>query len=567
MSAIAIGTRCGERAVLPASARETHLHVLGVSGQGKSYFLEHMIRQDILSGNGVCVIDPHGELYENLLAWLAEHQIDRYRHIHLLNPSDDTWTVGFNPLCVGESDPTVRVGAMVSACLKVWGGADVTQTPRLAKCLRSVFYALAHHRLSLLEAKQLTSYITADVRERLTATLPNTAFREEWQEFNAYPQREFLNYFESTNSRLLPFIASPIISRMIGQTDTVIDFQRCMDERHIVLVNLATKDKYEEEDARLIGAMLFSDLFISAKRRQFETAKRTPFYCYIDECADYLTDDIARMLDQTRKFGLHLVLAHQRLEQLRRYGDNLYNAVMAGAQSKIVFKVDEDETADILARFLFRKELDLEEPKHILDKPVAVGQVPIWLHSESTTTARSETSSESHGEAETTVEASSTGEATRQGLAGEEAGSTETAGTSSGAGSVASSGWSQTISESSSTSVGRHQTLATEYQVMPTAVFSLEDQVHKAIVAVRSLPKRTAIAYVAEGGKPFRFSTIPIRPGAVLPSQIEHFVVRANRQSSFTTSAQAVEQQISERRQQTIEDVVIDDADEEFFVG
>lgn len=551
MSAVAIGTRDGAKVVMPREARETHLHVLGVSGQGKSYFLEHMIRRDILSGAGVCVIDPHGELYDNLLAWLTEKQLDRYRTIHLINPSDDRWSVGFNPLCAGETDPTVRVGGMVNACMKVWGSADPTQTPRLAKCLRLVFYALATHRLSLLEAKQFTAVFAADVREHLTQMLPDAAMRDEWQEFSAYPTREFQSFFESTNSRLLPFVSAPAVRRMVGQTERVIDLRRCMDERHIILVNLAPKDKYEEESARLLGAMLFSDLFVSAKRRNIATAQRTPFYCYVDECADFLTDDVARVLDQTRKFGLHLILAHQRLEQLRQYSENLYNGVMAGAQSKIVFKVDEDDTAEVMARFLFRKELNLEQPKEILNKPVVTGQVPTWLYSESDTVSETTSESEGGGEGSSVSETE---------LGDDQTTSTE--------GSSLSSTWSRSTATTSSSTRGRSQTLASVYEVMPSTVYSLEEQIHKAIVVVRSLPKRTALGYLADHGKPFRFSTIPIRGGAALPSQVAEFVERVCEASEFTTRSDDVLRLIDQRRELVINPramIDLEGDDEEFF--
>lgn len=566
MTALSLGVQDGAKVVMSQAARETHLHVVGTSGQGKSYFLEHMIRQDILNGSGVCLIDPHGEIYDNIVAWLAEKQMDRYRTIHLVNPSDENWSVGFNPLCVGEDDPTVRVGAMVNACLKVWGGADLGDTPRLAKCLRSVFYVLAHQRLSLLEAKQLTNYSAMAARERLTHDLPNVAFLEEWQEFNAYPPREFQNYFESTNSRLLPFISSPIVARMVGQTEQVIDFTRCMNGRHIVLVNLATKKKVAEADSQLLGAMLFADLFASAKGRSVEEGKRSPFYCYLDECADYLTEDIARMLDQTRKFGLHLVLAHQRLAQLREHSENLLDAVMAGAQSKVVFKVDEDKTADELGRYLYRKELDLEEPKKILNKPVAVGQLPIWLYAESETESYAESEMSGQSENSGTVIGGSSGTTIHTNPDGNETASTTSEGSSEIQSMSSGSFHAHSVTHGSARSHGRSQGLKTQYEEMPTAVYSLEEQFHKAIVAVRSLPKRTALGYMVDKGKPFRFSTSTIRKGAVWPSQVSYFIERVHRVSPFSNDTATVNARIAHRRTMVIEGTPVEEEGDPFTI-
>ena len=140
MSTITIGTCDGAELRLHDDARSTHMHVIGISGQGKSYFLEQVIRQDILSGNGVCVIDPHGELYDNLLSWLVENNVDRWRTVHLLNPSDDQWTFGWNPLCTENGMSIIsRVNAMVDAVVKVSGVDNLSQTPRLEKCLTAVF--------------------------------------------------------------------------------------------------------------------------------------------------------------------------------------------------------------------------------------------------------------------------------------------------------------------------------------------------------------------------------------------------------------------------------------------
>lgn len=444
---------------------------------------------------------------------------------------------------------------------------NIADTPRLAKCLRSVFYVLAHHRLSLLEAKQLTSYTAAERRKELTRDLPNPAFLQEWEEFNAYRQQDFVAYFESTNSRLLPFIASPILSRVVGQTENVIDFVQCMNERHIVLVNLATKDRMDLTNAQLIGAMLFADLFTSATSRSEAEGSRNPFYCYVDECADFITEDIAKILDQTRKYGLHLILAHQRLEQLRQYGDNLYNAVMAGAQSKVVFKVDDDETAETLSRFLFRKLFNLEEPKRVLDKPVVVGQERVRLSSESTTQATGDASSEASSQSSGQFQGTSVAEAERLSSLGNEMGSSIVAGKSDGMGSSSGWAWARSTTSSVANTSGSSETLASRYEVMPTAVYSLEEQIHKGIVTVRSLPPRTAVGYLADDGRPFPFSTLAVRAGAVLPSQIGHFVERTHRKSRFTTEAAVVEHQIASRYARVAEETTAADSDDPFMVS
>src|SRR5271170_5827444 len=71
----------GKPLILPASARERHLYVCGGTGVGKSKFLEHCVRQDIVnwtdSRSGLILLDPHGLVYANTMAWLARSGLKR----------------------------------------------------------------------------------------------------------------------------------------------------------------------------------------------------------------------------------------------------------------------------------------------------------------------------------------------------------------------------------------------------------------------------------------------------------------------------------------------------------
>ena len=127
------------------------MQISGPSGTGKSKFVELLIREDIKAGHGLCLIDPHGSLYQNILKWLQAIDWPSEKII-LFDPSDDSYVTGFNPLRVQVSDLSYHVDAMVRACAQVWGGEDTDRTPLLKRCLRIVFHALAERKLSLLEA-------------------------------------------------------------------------------------------------------------------------------------------------------------------------------------------------------------------------------------------------------------------------------------------------------------------------------------------------------------------------------------------------------------------------------
>ncbi len=257
-------TRTGNGMSLTARERSTHMQIVGASGKGKSKLLERMIRQDIVHGRGVCVIDPHGELYHDLVKWCAS--LRRRPTIQLIDPSQEGWCFGFNPLRLdGVVEPTVRVDAMAKACAQVWGGEDTARTPRLKKCLRALFYTLATRELTLLEAIEVASAIDRDgIRRFVRSDIDDPVCRTVWEDLNALPQREFAEQFSSTNNRLMEFLTAPSIRTIVGQRERIIDFHTCMDEGHVVLVNLAGVDKLSSDNCRLLGTLIINDLFVTA---------------------------------------------------------------------------------------------------------------------------------------------------------------------------------------------------------------------------------------------------------------------------------------------------------------
>ncbi len=562
MGTINLGTVNGEPLILPKEIRETHFHIMGNSRMGKSFFLEHMIRRDIIAGSGVCVIDPHGEMYDNLVSWLTVSGAARHRKVHLINPSEDGWSVGFNPFCTTDSDPSVRVDFMIDACMKVWGGADPSKTPRLAKCLELVFYALAAHGLSIAEARKFTSVSNIDERLRLTSNLPDWDRQQDWNEFNAYPRSEFMSYMESTNSRLIPFASKPRVQRLMGQTTNLIDFRKCMDDREIVLVNLAGKGKLSEKDAQVIGALLFADLFVSAKKRDVTTAKNNPFYCYVDECADVITEDVAKSLDQTAKFGLHLILAHHRMSQLLQYGDAFCDAIMTGAQSKVIFRIDNDDAAEELSRHLFRKEFDIESRKENLTMPVAVGQVPVWLHSHSTTKTDTKSAARGKGGSNAISSGQNFGQSVFMPDVGDAAGITTIGGTSDA--SISGSSWFEMSGASSSTgnTEGQSESLTTVYEERGIP-YTLEELVHEGIVAIRKLPKREALVYLAGNHTTVRMKTPTIAKVATLPSSLKRTVDRFVERSDCTRMDNQIFAEIEARREPMFKDISTDMEDDD----
>lgn len=557
--AFAIGTtRRGKTLTLSAEERSRHVHIVGASGTGKSKLMESMIRQDILAGRGVCLIDPHGTLADAIVQFCASRHLQGARRIHVIEPADSAWSVGFNPLRLdGVTEVAARVDAMVRACAQVWGGEDTTSTPLLKKCLRAVFYALAIREQTLVEAVELiNSTDPRATRRLLTDNLPDYVFDSLWRDFNGLSRREFAEQFASTNNRLIEFLSSPIVRRIVGQREHALDLKQVMDNGEILIVNLAPRSSLSSDNARLLGTLLTSELFLLALARDSDLARRRPFYLYIDECYDYLTSDIERMLDQTRKFGLHLVLAHQRLGQLRDRSEAIYNGVMGGGQTKIVFGGLEDDDAEIMARQIMRGSFNLERPKHVLDKPVVVDEVPFWLDSESEGESDTTSSSVSHSSASTetsgTAESASEHYEVREDASPELHGMARSLGASIGAATTMGTGSSEGYATTRSRARGRAQTLKPVRVTMPTAVYSLEEEIHTAVMKLRELPQRVAVLK-RRGRSAVRVRAPEIKASLAGPDLVERFVSNARSASPYLSPMAVVEGEILARQTQLIE--------------
>ena len=534
---------------LSKEARDVHLHVVGLSRQGKSYFLEHLIRQDIQAGAGVCVIDPHGEMYDHLVAWLAANSMHRKRRIHLINPAMGEWSVGFNPLCRGEADPATRVGAMIDACQAVWQDAESGGHKTLARLLDMVFMTLAHKRLSLREANLLTTLQNRHIRQQIVSEIGDDDLATEWAELDRLREPDFAQRFEAVHNRLREMNRTPGVQSMLGQTENVLDFKTCMDHGHVVLVNLAHQGRMKPQVAQLLGALITSDLYYSAQSRNVEQAKETPFYCYIDECGRYVNEAIVHGLDETAKFGLHFVLSHQRLSQLGtgKRDDPIRNGVVAGAQSKVVFLQEDQDTTSELGDLLFGKTYDMERPKKILIKPAVVGYTREWFESESE--AQGATTGEATGRA--------TGTGLSLGIAESLADFDEAIPTN-----ISSENSSEFASESASTSHsssrvrsrGQSEALVPILEDLPGGVYSLEELKHLAAVEIRLLEKRQALAYRADDRQAIQFVTADIEQAFPMAAQVDDFfaVVRGREPSCHLSSD--IEARVCARRAQLLGD-------------
>lgn len=356
---------------LSRTERDKHLYICGGTGTGKSKFLEHLVRQDIMAWQkskcGLLLLDPHGNLYDSLTRWLAWNKIDR--PIVPIDLRQDDWVVSYNLLRQRSADPAVLVDNITDAMAYVWGQGGTDQTPLFARWVGNVLRTLYEKKLSLVECEHLIDRVSKQMRYMITADMKDTPSRQDWQYANTLNPRDFESQLGSTVNRLQRFIRNKSMRSMFGLPDVSLDLRAALDEGQIILVSLATEGgKVSKENSELFATLLLSDLWTGAQERGKRDGIK-PFYLYLDEFQQFVTPTIADNLDEARGYGLHLTMAHQFPNQLLDRGENgkkVYNSIMENASSKVVFRLSHEENLMVMAQWLFMGVMDPDEIKHEL---------------------------------------------------------------------------------------------------------------------------------------------------------------------------------------------------------
>lgn len=344
-------TDYGQPLVVPLPSRRRHLYVIGQTGTGKSSLLNHLITQDLAVGRGLALIDPHGDLAQSILAMIPPH---RAHQLVYLNPADLDRPMGFNLLAAVE--PSLRpfvAESVVSAFHHVWPDS---WGPRLEwimlNAVRTLMDVPGQTLLGLPRLLQDQGF-----RERCVARVTDPVVRQFWRlEYEGYDKSFRSEAIAPVLNKVGRVLATPALRNMIAQPTSSFDLRRMMDERRILVVNLA-KGALGESTAALLGAFLITALAQAAlSRSDTREQDRQPFYLYADEFQAYATDSFALILSEARKFGLSLTLCHQYIGQL---GEPLRKAIVGTAGSFITFRLGADD-ADLMARNLgFRHPADL----------------------------------------------------------------------------------------------------------------------------------------------------------------------------------------------------------------
>ncbi len=317
------------------SDRQRHMYIIGKTGTGKSEFLKQMIMQDIKNGEGLAVIDPHGDLIEDILQLMPP---ERAEDVILFDPSDLDQPLGFNMLeAQNEQQKHLVVTSVIGLMYKLF---DPNKTgiigPRFEHAVRNAMLTCMYQPgatfMEVVRALTDQNFV-----QELLPKVEDPVIRRYWTDQIAqtsdFHKSEVLDYIVSKFGR---FVTNKMIRNIIGQSESAFNFRQAMDSQKILLINLS-KGKIGEENSSFLGLVLVPKILVAAMSRQdMPMDQRKDFFLYVDEFQNFATPDFAQILSEARKYRLNLIVANQFVGQME---EEVKNAIFGNVGTIASFRV------------------------------------------------------------------------------------------------------------------------------------------------------------------------------------------------------------------------------------
>lgn len=308
-----------------------HIYALGKTGMGKTTLLLNLATQDIQTGNGLCVIDPHGDMIETLLARIPNY---RLKDLILFNPKEICKLPSFNPLYQVPAEERYLVASnIVSVFKKIW---SESWGPRLEHILRNTLHTLTYYPgATLLDIGPILT--DQQYRYQILQHVNNPTLLRFWEkEYNTLTSQQRNDHISPILNKVGILSSHPVIRAIIGNSETSINFKEIMDGRKILLANLS-KGILGEEGTTFLGSLLLTQFQNTAlARANIPYSERVPFYLYVDEMHSFVTLSFADILSEARKYGLGLFLTHQFLDQLH---EDIRKSILGNVGTIICFRL------------------------------------------------------------------------------------------------------------------------------------------------------------------------------------------------------------------------------------
>lgn len=350
---------------IKAKDRTKHVYVIGKTGMGKSTLLENMAVQDIMNGEGICFVDPHGKTADLLLEYVPK---ERIRDVIYIAPFDTEYPISFNVLeSVDVQKRHLVVSGLMSTFKKIWEDAWSARME----------YILTNTLLALLEAPNTTllgvnrMLSDKEYRKEIVSHVKDPSVKTFWvKEFANYTERMAAEAVPAIQNKVGQFTANPLIRNMIGQSQSSFDFREAMDKRKIIIINLS-KGRIGDENMKLLGGLLVTKIYLAAMSRADvpeRTSRMLPhFYLYVDEFQNFANASFADILSEARKYKLNLTIAHQYIEQM---DEIVRPAVFGNVGTMISFRVGATDAEALEKEFA---------PVFVLEDIVNLGFAQIYL--------------------------------------------------------------------------------------------------------------------------------------------------------------------------------------------
>ncbi len=337
---------------LKEADRRRHMYIIGMTGTGKSTSLSALAVQDIRDGKGVCILDPHGELVEQVLRCIPKNRLE---DVIIFDPSDTERPMGLNMLeAKTTTEMDMAAAEMINIFYKLLPDPSMAG-PMFEHYMRNALLALMADTENPGTLVELGRIFTDDEyrKEKLTH-VTDILVKDFWEREYAASQKgstasDMLSYVISKTGR---FVENELMRNIIGQGKSGINFREVMDGQKILLINLS-KGKIGETNSSLLGLIAVAKLQMAAlSRADMAEAERKDFYLYIDEFQNFITDSISIILSEARKYKLNLILAHQFIAQLTQNNDTrVRDAVFGNIGNLLVYRIGVDD-CELIAKQL-----------------------------------------------------------------------------------------------------------------------------------------------------------------------------------------------------------------------
>ena len=334
---------------LTQEERRRHIYVIGATGTGKTTMLLSMINQDMRNDKGLCVVDPHGDLIEDILYIIPKNRI---KDVVYFNPDDISYPTGINLLELSKGlnqEDAIRekefiAESIISLFHKIY--TEKYSGPRMEYILRNTI----HTAFTIPNATLFTVYkllINTKFRKSVVRYLTDENLKDFWRyEFAKAGDYQKVKMISPITNKIGRFLFSPTAKRILEQDRSTINFDEIMNQGKILLCNVS-KGKIGEDNSEVFGVVIMAKIQLATlKRARMAMKDRKDFYLYVDEFQNFATPTFAQILSEARKYRLSAILAHQTTSQIE--DKSLVNVTLANTGTVICFRTANPEDEKLI---------------------------------------------------------------------------------------------------------------------------------------------------------------------------------------------------------------------------